>query len=92
MFGGGRKKTRMRIEPRLDSRAGGLGGDLRADPADRPPTNRKNRKAPSRAGPTSKRSTRRRSLFGHLVYWGVVLSVWGVDRLNDLRARHAQRP
>ena len=48
MFGRGGKKTRTRIEPRLDSRAGGaVGGDLRADPADRPPTSsRKKRSAP----------------------------------------------
>jgi penicillin-binding protein 1A len=88
MFGRGRKKTRTRIEPRLDSRAG---GDLRADPADRPPTNRKRTKAPSRSASSSKRSGRRRSMFGHLVYWGVVLSVWGAVFLGGLFTYYASQ-
>jgi len=89
MFGGGRKKTRNRIEPRLDSRAGAAGGDLRADPAERPPTSRK-RKASSRyaSGPSRKR---RRSLLGHIAYWGVVLSVWGVIALGALVAYNASQ-
>jgi penicillin-binding protein 1A len=89
MFGRGGKKTRNRIEPRLDSRAGGVGGDLRADPADRPPTSR-NRKAPSGSG-SSPRRKRRRSLVGHIAYWGVVLSVWGVIALGALVAYNASQ-
>jgi penicillin-binding protein 1A len=88
MFGRGRKKTRTRIEPRLDSRAG---GDLRADPADRPPTSRKRTKAPSRSSSSPKRGRRRRSLFGHLVYWGVVLSVWGAVFLGGLFTYYASQ-
>jgi penicillin-binding protein 1A len=91
MFGGGRKKTRTRIEPRLDSRAGGSGGDLRADPADRPPTSRKRKNAPSRSASGAKRSRRRRSFFGHLVYWGVVLSVWAAVFLGGLFAYYASQ-
>ena len=91
MFGGGRKKTRTRIEPRLDSRAGGA-FDLRADPADRPPTSgRKKKNAPSRASSNAKRGRRRRSLIGHLAYWGVVLSVWGAVFLGGLFAFYASR-
>jgi penicillin-binding protein 1A len=89
MFGGGRKKTRNRIEPRLDSRAGAAGGDLRADPADRPPTSGK-RKASSRSA-SGPRRKRRRSLLGHIAYWGVVLSVWGVIALGALVAYNASQ-
>src|SRR5580658_3514466 len=89
MFGGGRKKTRNRIEPRLDSRAGAAGGDLRADPADRPPTSR-TRKAPSRSA-SGPRRKRRRSLLGHIAYWSVVLSVWGVIALVALVAYNASQ-
>jgi penicillin-binding protein 1A len=89
MFGGGRKKTRNRIEPRLDSRAGAAGGDLRADPADRPPTSR-TRKAPSRSA-SGPRRKRRRSLLGHIAYWSVVLSVWGVIALGALFAYNASQ-
>jgi penicillin-binding protein 1A len=89
MFGRGRKKTRTRIEPRLDSRAG---GDLRADPADRPPTTgRKRKNTPSRSASSSKRGRRRRSVLGHLVYWGVVLSVWGAVFLGGLFAYYASQ-
>ena len=88
MFGRGGKKTRTRIEPRLDSR---VGGDLRADPADRPPTSRKKNSAPSRSASRSKRNRRQRSVLGHLVYWGVVLSVWGVVILGGLFAYYASQ-
>ena len=93
MFGRGGKKTRTRIEPRLDSRAGGaVGGDLRADPADRPPTSsRKKRNGPSRSASGAKRVRRRRSVLGHLVYWGVVLSVWGAIFLAGLFAYYASQ-
>ena len=91
MFGRGGKKTRTRIEPRLDSRGGGSGGDLRADPADRPPTARKKKNAPSRSGSGAKRGRPRRSILGHLVYWGVVLSVWGAIFLGGLFAYYASQ-
>ncbi|HEY6735954.1 MAG TPA: penicillin-binding protein 1A [Roseiarcus sp.] len=92
MFGRGGKKTRTRIEPRLDSRAGGgVGGDLRADPADRLPTARKKKNAPSRSGSGAKRVRRRRSVVSHLVYWGVVLSVWGAIFLGGLFAYYASQ-
>ncbi|MGC2785884.1 MAG: penicillin-binding protein 1A [Roseiarcus sp.] len=92
MFGRGGKKTRTRIEPRLDWRGGGAaGGDLRADPADRPPTSRKRKNTPSRSASSVKRGKRRRSLIGHLMYWGVVLSVWGAILLAGLFAYYASQ-
>ena len=91
MFGRGGKKTRTRIEPRLDSRAAGAGGDLRADPADRPPTSRRKKTASSRSASRPKRGRRRRSVLGHLVYWGVVLSVWGGISLTALFAYYASQ-
>ena len=91
MFGRGGKKTRTRIEPRLNSRAGERGGDLRADPADRPPTQPQEKKPPPRSASKAKRGRRRRSLFGHLVYWGVVLSVWGLIGLGGLFAYYASQ-
>ena len=92
MFGRGGKKTRTRIEPRLDSRAGGaVGGDLRADPADRPPTSSRKKKSAPRSGSGAKRGRRRRSVLGHLVYWGVVLSVWGAIFLAGLFAYYASQ-
>jgi penicillin-binding protein 1A len=91
MFGRGGKKTRTRIEPRLDRRYGGAASDLRADPADRPPSGRK-RKAGWRPATGAKSAAkRRRSLIGHLAYWGVVLSVWGVVALGALFAYYASR-
>ena len=92
MFGRGGKKTRTRIEPRLDSRAGrAVGGDLRADPADRPPTSRKKGKrphdplrAPGAAGDGAPSS-------GISSYWGVVLSVWGAIFLAGLFAYYASQ-
>jgi penicillin-binding protein 1A len=90
MFGRGGKKTRTRIEPRLSRRDGGAGGDLRADPADRPPTGRKRKNVLSRSA-SGPKGRRRRSLFGHLVYWGVVLSVWGAVFLAGLFAYYASQ-
>ena len=91
MFGRGGKKTRTRIEPRLNRQGGGPAGDLRADPADRPPNGRK-RKAGWRSAPRAHRAgKRRRSLIGHLVYWGVVLSVWGAVVLVGLFAYEASQ-
>jgi penicillin-binding protein 1A len=91
MFGRGGKKTRTRIEPRLNWREGSSGGELRADPADRPPTSRKKKNIPSRPASSAKRGKRRRSLIGHMVYWGVVLSVWGVILLAGLFAYYASQ-
>src|SRR5690348_8122830 len=87
MFGGRGKKNRERIEPRLTWRGGGShGGELRADPADRPPGARKRKAAPSKSASRPRRTRRRRSLVGHLVYWGLVLSVWGLVGLGALFA------
>jgi penicillin-binding protein 1A len=89
MFGRGRKTTRARIEPRLNGRGAGAPGDLRADPADRPPSSRK-RKTSSRSASAPRRK-RRRSVIGHLAYWGVVLSIWGAVALGALVAYDASQ-
>ena len=91
MFGRGGKKTRTRIEPRLNWRDGGAASDLRADPADRPPSSRKRKAASSRSASRPRRGRRRRSLIGHLVYWSVVLSVWGAVGLGGLFAYYASQ-
>jgi penicillin-binding protein 1A len=92
MFGRGRKKTRNRIEPRFGRSDGSrsAGGDLRADPADRPPSLRKKKGRPPRSAPSPRRR-RRRSVIGHLAYWGLVLSVWGVVALGALVAYNASQ-
>ena len=60
-----------------------------------PPTarrrSRKRKNAPSRSASGPKRGRRRRSLFGHLAYWGVVLSVWGAVFLGGLFAYYASQ-
>ncbi len=76
MFGRSGKKTGRRIEPRLNWRGGGAPDELRADPADRPPTGRRTKKSASR--PAARAGRRRRSWLGRFVYWGAVLSVWGL--------------
>jgi penicillin-binding protein 1A len=76
MFGRGAKKTRKRIEPRLNWRGGSAPDDLRADPADRPPSSRQTKKSASR--PAARAGRKRRSLLGRFVYWSVVLGVWGL--------------
>jgi penicillin-binding protein 1A len=90
MFGRGGKKTRDRIEPRLNWRDGSAGGDLRADPADRPPTSRRRKTSSSRSA-SGPRRRKRRSLLGHIAYWGVVLSVWGAVLLGALFAYNASQ-
>ncbi len=90
MFGRGRKKTRTRIEPRFNGRDRSGGGDLRADPADRPPSSRKRKTAPLRSA-SRHRGKKRRSLLGQLAYWGLVLSVWGVVALGALFAYNASQ-
>ena len=76
MFGRGAKKTRKRIEPRLNWRGESASDELRADPADRPPTSRRTKKSASRS--VARTGRRRRSWLGRFVYWGAVLSVWGL--------------
>ncbi len=76
MFGRSGKKTGRRIEPRLNWRGGTAPDELRADPADRPPTSRRTKKSGSR--PAARAGRRRRSWLGRFVYWGAVLSVWGL--------------
>jgi penicillin-binding protein 1A len=88
MFGRGGKKTRTRIEPRLNWRGENAGGDLRADPADRPPTGRRTKKPSSRSRRTGRT---RRSLLGHMLYWTVVLSVWGLISTAALVAYYASQ-
>jgi len=92
MFGRGGKKTRNRIEPRFGRSDGSrsAGGDLRADPADRPPSMRRKKGRPSRSAPSPRRR-RRRSVIGHLAYWGLVLSVWGFVALGALFAYNASQ-
>src|SRR5574340_632679 len=88
MFGRGGKKTRTRIEPRLSWRDGA--GDLRADPADRPPNVRGRKKASSRSASRPTRR-RRRSALGRLVYWSIVLGVWGAVSLAAVVAYYASQ-
>src|SRR5271166_5300412 len=88
MFGRRGNKSRTRIEPRLDWRDA-AGDDLRADPADRPPGTRKAKPAKAR-GRKSRRGPRRSS-FGRLFYWTLVLGVWGVIALAGLVAYNASQ-
>ena len=92
MFGRGGGKKRARIEPRLDWPAGERGDDeLRADPADRPPSARRK---PAKSGPGKKRTRRRSpigSLLGRLAYWGAVAAVWAVIALAGAFAFYASR-
>ena len=67
MFGRGGRKNRTRIEPRLDGAARRDGGDdLRADPADRPPSARRKAAAKAtarRQKPAQRRAARRSAGF-----------------------------
>ena len=92
MFGRAGKTGGARIEPRLNWRDESPGYDLRADPADRPPTGRRTKNAALRPASRSKRAGRpRRSLLGGLVYWGFVLSIWGLVSLAALIAYNASQ-
>ena len=92
MFGRAGKTGGARIEPRLNWRDESAGYDLRADPADRPPTGRRTKNAALRPASRSKRAGRpRRSLLGGLVYWGFVLSIWGLVSLAALIAYNASQ-
>ena len=88
MFGRGGKKTRRRIEPRLNWRGESAPDDLRADPADRPPSSRRTKKSASRP---AARGGRRRSWLGRSVYWGVVLAVWGLISIAALVVYYASQ-
>ena len=82
MFGRGGKKTRTRIEPRLDWRGGGEPSRRRSSrrilPTDPPDQSQKRKSAPLAVRLEARENANGavRSL-GHLVYWGLVLSVWG---------------
>jgi penicillin-binding protein 1A len=91
MFGQGGGKKRTRIEPRLDWPGGrGDDGELRADPADRPPgPSRKRAARPARG--KRRRQPLIGSLFGRLAYWGVVAAVWAVIALGGVFAYYASR-
>ena len=92
MFGRGGKKNVTRIEPRLNRRGDSVGGDLRADPADRLSAGRKTKSASSRSAWRSGRAGgRRRSWLGRTLYWGVVLSVWGAISLIGLVVYYASQ-
>ena len=89
MFGRGGRRSGERIEPRLDDaprRRGG--GDLRADPADRPGS----RGRGGRGGRSERAARRpRRSFLGRLVYWGFVLGLWGGVAIAGLFAYYASQ-
>jgi penicillin-binding protein 1A len=89
MFGRGGRRSGERIEPRLDDaprRRGG--GDLRADPADRPGS----RGRGGRGGRSDRSAGRpRRSFLGRLVYWGFVLGLWGGVAIAGLFAFYASQ-
>jgi penicillin-binding protein 1A len=88
MFGRGGKKPRRRIEPRLSWRGESVPDDLRADPADRPPSSRRARKTASR--PIA-RAGRGRSWLGRIVYWGGVLSIWSLISMVGLVVYYASQ-
>jgi penicillin-binding protein 1A len=92
MFGRAGKSGGARIEPRLNWRDESPRYDLRADPADRPPTGRRAKNAALRPASRSKRAGRpRRSLLGDLLYWGFVLSIWGLVAVAALIAYNASQ-
>ncbi len=97
MFGRGGRKTRARIEPRLDWPGGRREDedDLRADPADRPPqVGRQGRRNPAKAparGKKGRKSPRFGSLLGRLAYWGAVAAVWMVVALAGVFAYYASQ-
>ncbi len=86
MFGRGGGKNRTRIEPRFDGR--GVDNDLRADPADRPPSRRKPK--PARGAKNGRRRARRSTL-RTLLYWPSVLGIWGLVALAAIVAYNASQ-
>ena len=91
MFGRGGRKNRTRVEPRLDWRDQSAGGELRTDPADRPPSAR--RKAAAKPAPRVGKSRRgpRRSALRGLLYWPIVFGIWGIIALAGLVAYNASQ-
>jgi penicillin-binding protein 1A len=88
MFGRGGKTNRTRIEPRLARQAGAMTDELRADPADRPPS--VHEKA-ARRRRSRKSGGRRRSPLGRLFYWSLVVGVWGFIALVGVIAYEASQ-
>jgi penicillin-binding protein 1A len=91
MFGRGGRRSGERIEPRLDDaprRRGG--GELRADPTDRPGS--RGRDGAGRGGRNDRSARRpRRSFLGRLFYWGFVLCLWGGVAVAGLFAYYASQ-
>jgi penicillin-binding protein 1A len=90
MFGRRAKRSRTRIEPRLDWRDE-AGDELRADPADRPPSARRAKPAKGSGRGRKGRGRPRRSSLGRALYWSSVLAVWGVIALAGLVAFEASQ-
>jgi penicillin-binding protein 1A len=91
MFGRRGRKSRTRIEPRLEWRDESGLDDLRADPSDRPPSQRRNAGAQRPRRVKTNRAKARRYLFRRLIYWTFVLGVWGVIGLAGLVAYYASQ-
>ncbi len=86
MVGRSGGKNRTRIEPRFEGR--GADHDLRADPADRPPSRRKPK--PARSAKNGRRRPPRSTL-RILLYWPTVLGIWGLIALAGLVAYNASQ-
>jgi penicillin-binding protein 1A len=90
MFGRGGKRSAERVEPRFEAAPRSRkGDDLRADPDDRPALPRK--KAAAKPASSRRAAKPRRSLIGRLIYWSLVIGVWGVLGLAGLIAYYASQ-
>ena len=90
MFGRGGKRSAERVEPRFEAAARSRkGDDLRADPDDRPAPPRKTAAAKPKSGRRGAKP--RRSLLGRLVYWSLVIGVWGLLGAAGLIAYYASQ-
>jgi penicillin-binding protein 1A len=90
MFGRGGKRSAERVEPRFEAAPRSRkGDDLRADPDDRPAPPRK--KAAAKPASSRRAAKPRRSLIGRLIYWSLVIGVWGVLGLAGLIAYYASQ-
>jgi penicillin-binding protein 1A len=90
MFGRGGKRSAERVEPRFEAAARSRkGDDLRADPDDRPASPRKKTAAKPASGRRAAKP--RRSLIGRLVYWSLVIGVWGLLGAAGLIAYYASQ-
>src|SRR6202453_3343506 len=90
MFGRGGKRSAERVEPRFEAAARSRkGDDLRADPDDRPASPRKKTAAKPASG--RRAAEPRRSLIGRLVYWSLVIGVWGLLGAAGLIAYYASQ-